>query len=66
MKALKEQKVVNTKLFLQDRTVLYIVGVPLVHDGGILGLLVLVFDASDLKSRLRLTEDDFLKMDLNR
>ncbi len=66
MKALKGKKVVKTRLFLQDRTTLYIVGIPLVRDGDALGLLVLAFDASDLRNRFHLTEEEFLKMELNR
>lgn len=65
MKALKERKIVKAKLYLQDHTTLYVVGIPLVRQGEALGLLVLAFDASDLRDRFGLTEEEFLKLDLN-
>jgi len=64
-KALKERKIVKAKLYLQDHTTLYVVGIPLVRQGKVLGLLVLAFDAADLRDRFGLTEEDFLKVDLN-
>jgi len=65
MKALKERKIVKAKLYLQDRTTLYVVGIPLVRQGEVLGLLVLAFDAADLRNRFGLTEEEFLRADLN-
>jgi hypothetical protein len=65
MKALKERKIVKAKLYLQDRTTLYVVGIPLVRQREALGLLVLAFDASDLRDRFGLTEEEFLRVDLN-
>jgi hypothetical protein len=65
MKALKERKIVKAKLYLQDRTTLYVVGIPLVRQGEALGLLVLAFDAADLRDRFGLTEEEFLRVDLN-
>ena len=65
MKGLKERKIVKAKLYLQDRTTLYVVGIPLVRQGEALGLLVLAFDASDLRDRFGLTEEEFLRVDLN-
>jgi len=50
MKAMKERKIVKAKLYLQDHTTLYVVGIPLVRQGEALGLLVLAFDASDLRT----------------
>ena len=64
-KALKERKLVKAKLYLQDRTTLCVVVIPLVRQGEALGLLVLAFDASDLRDRFGLTEEEFLKLDLN-
>jgi len=65
MKALKERKIVKTKLYLQDRTTLCVVVIPLVRQGEALGLLVLAFDAADLRDRFGLTEEEFLRVDLN-
>lgn len=65
MKALSLRKIVKAKLYLQDRSTLYVVGIPLVRQGDVVGLLVLAFDAADLRNRFGLTEEEFLKLDLN-
>lgn len=65
MTALKERKVVKARLFLQDGTRLYVVAIPLVRSGESIGLLGLAFDAADLRSRFGLTEDEFMRVDLN-
>lgn len=65
MKALKERKIVKAKLYLQDHSTLYAVVIPLVRQGEALGLLVLAFDTADLRDRLGLTEEEFLRVDLN-
>lgn len=66
MQALKNNKIVTTKLYLQDGTTLYAVGIPLARSGEARGLLVLTFDARELKDRVGITEQEFLKVDLNR
>jgi hypothetical protein len=65
MKALKDRKIVKAKLYLQDRTTLCVVVIPLLRQGETLGLLVLAFDAADLRDRFGLTVDDFMRLDLN-
>jgi len=65
MKAMKERKIVKTKLYLQDHTTLYVVGIPLLRQGEVVGLLVLAFDAADLRNRFGLTEEEFIRVDLN-
>jgi len=64
--ALKERRVVKTKLYLQDRTALYVVAIPLERRGETVGLLVLAFDQSDLVNRHGLTEEEFQRVDLGR
>ena len=66
MQTLKDNKIVTAKLYLQDGTTLYVVGIPLARSGRTQGLLVLTFDASELKNRVGITEKEFLKVDLNR
>lgn len=66
MQALEGNKIVTTKLYLQDGTILYAVGIPLARSGKAQGLLVLTFDARELKNRVGITEKEFLKVDLNR
>ena len=65
MQALKGRKIVKAKLYLQDRTTLCVVVIPLMRQGEALGLLVLAFDAADLRNRFGLTEEEFLRADLN-
>jgi hypothetical protein len=64
--ALKDRKIVTAKLYLQDGTTLDVVGIPLAGNGKAQGLLVLTFDAGELKSRVGISEQEFLKLDLNR
>jgi hypothetical protein len=64
--ALKERKTVKAKLYLQDRSTLYIVAIPLERRGEAHGLLVLAFDQSDLMNRHGLTEEEFHNVDLGR
>jgi len=66
MQTLEGNKIVTAKLYLQDGTNLYVVGIPLARDGKAQGLLVLTFDARELKNRVGITEKEFLKVDLNR
>jgi hypothetical protein len=66
MQALKDKKIVTAKLYLQDGNALYVVGIPLAGSGKAQGLLVLTFDAGELKNRVGITEQEFLQVDLNR
>jgi hypothetical protein len=66
MQALKDKKIVTAKLYLQDGSILYAVGIPLAHNGKAQGLMVLTFDAGELKNRVGITEKEFLQVDLNR
>jgi hypothetical protein len=66
MQALKDDKIITAKLYLQDGTILDVVGIPLVRNEKTVGLLVLTFDAGELKDRVGITEQEFLKVDLNR
>jgi hypothetical protein len=65
MQALKGRKIVKAKLYLQDRTTLYVVVIPLMRQGEAQGLLVLAFDAADLRDRYGLTEEEFLRVHLD-
>ncbi|NPV06221.1 MAG: hypothetical protein HPY67_16020 [Syntrophaceae bacterium] len=65
-KALKERRIVKTKLYLQDRSALYVVAIPLERRGEAVGLLVLTFDREDLSNRHGLTEEEFQRVDLGR
>jgi hypothetical protein len=64
--ALKARKIVTAKLYLQDGTTLFAVGIPLERTGEAQGLLVLTFNARELENRIGITEKEFLTVDLNR
>ena len=64
--AMRDRRIVKTKLYLQDRSALYVVAIPLERRGEVVGLLVLAFDQSDLRSRHGLTEEEFQNVDLGR
>ncbi len=66
MQAMKDKKIVTGKLYLQDGTTLYAVGIPLARNGEAKGLMVLTFDARELTGRVGITEKEFLNVDLNR
>ncbi len=65
-RALAERRIVKAKLYLQDRSKLYVVAMPLERRGELVGLLVLAFDQADLMGRHGLTEEEFQNVDLGR
>ncbi len=65
MKALEERRIVKAKLYLQDRSTIYVVAIPLERKGEVVGIMGLAFDASDLRDRFGLTEQEFMRVDLN-
>lgn len=65
MSVLNEKKAVNTILYLQDHTRLFVVGIPMLREGELLGVLVLTFDSNDLQKRTGLTEQEFRDLKLN-
>lgn len=66
MQAIENNRIFSEKLYLQDRTILYVVAIPLAREGKAQGLLVLTFDARDVKKRIGISEKEFLSLDLNR
>jgi hypothetical protein len=42
-----------------------VVAIPLERQGEVLGLLTLTYEAADLMNRYGLTEQDFMRVDLN-
>lgn len=65
MNVIHEKKAVNTILYLQDHSRLYVVGIPMLREGEVLGILVLTFDSDDLQKRTGLTEQEFRQLSLN-
>ena len=65
-KALKKGKTMPARLFGPNRSVSYVVMVPLRHQGKVVGLLGLVFSPQELNARWGLTEEEFLSLNFNR
>lgn len=65
MKVIREKKPVNTILYLQDHSRLYVVGIPMLREGEVLGVLVLTFDSDDLRKKTGLTEQEFRALTMN-
>jgi len=65
MSVVNEKKAVNTILYLQDHTRLFVVGIPMLREGEVMGILVLTFDSNDLRKRTGLTEQEFRDLTLN-
>jgi hypothetical protein len=65
MSVVNEKKTVNTVLYLQDHSRLFVVGIPMLRESELLGVLVLTFDSNDLQKRTGLTEQEFRDLKLN-
>ncbi len=62
MSGISDGRPVKTRLFLQDRTTLFVVGLP-VHEGGrVVALLVLAFDGSEL-GQYGISEKEFMELE---
>jgi hypothetical protein len=64
--AFKQKKIIQDRLYFQDRSELWIVCAPLVLEGQVVGALVLGFDPKDAEKKYRLTTDQFLALDFNK
>jgi len=65
-KAFKQKKIIQDRLYFQDRSELWIVCVPLAKEKSIIGAVVLGFDPEELKKDYRLNAEQFLALDLNK
>jgi hypothetical protein len=65
-KAFKQKKIVQDRLYFQDRSELWIVCVPLVQQKEIVGAVVLGFNPMEVKKDYGLTIKEFLALDLNK
>jgi len=64
--ALKNRKIEQQRLFLQDGSGLYVICVPLLKGEKVIGLLAIALSATEAHSRWGLTEKEFLALDFNR
>ena len=65
-KAFKKKKIIQNRLYFQDRSELLIICAPLVHQKKIIGAIVLGFDPTELKKDYGLSAEQFLALDFNK
>jgi len=62
---LKSRRISQQRFFLQDGSEIYIIAVPLLHEGQMIGMLGLSLDAAEALHRWGLTDKEFLTLDFN-
>ena len=65
-KVFKKKKIIQDRLYFQDRSELWIVCVPLVAEKNVIGAVVLGFNPVELKKDFGLNAEQFLALDLNK
>jgi hypothetical protein len=65
-KAFKKKKIIQDRLYFQDRSELWIVCVPLVQKKNIVGAIVLGFNPTEVDKDYGLNVKQFLALDLNK
>jgi hypothetical protein len=65
-KAFKKRKIIQDRLYFQDRSMLLIVCAPLVQQKSVVGALVLGFDPTEVKKDCGLNIEQFLALDFNK
>ncbi|MDD2901020.1 MAG: hypothetical protein PHU44_01125 [Syntrophales bacterium] len=63
---LKDRKIAQQRLYLQDGSGLYVICVPLLKNNEVLGILAIALSASEARNKWGLTEKEFLALDFNR
>ena len=64
--ALRDHKIGQQRLYLQDGSRLYVICVPILKNDKVLGLLAIALSAADAKNKWGLTEKEFMAIDFNR
>jgi len=65
-KAFKKRKIIQDRLYFQDRSELLIVCAPLVQQKSVVGALVLGFNPTEVKKDYGLNTEKFLALDFNK
>jgi hypothetical protein len=65
-KAFKKKKIIQNRLYFQDRSELLIICAPLVHQKRVVGALVLGFNPAEVKKDYGLDTRQFLALDFNK
>ncbi len=65
-KAFKRKKIVQERLYFQDRSELLVICVPLVQQKHVVGAIVLGFDTAQVKKDYDLNTEQFLTLDFNK
>ncbi len=63
---LKNRKIAQQRLFLQDGARLYVICVPLMREKQVIGLLAIALSADEAQKRWGLAEQEFLTLDFSR
>lgn len=63
---LKNRKIAQQRLYLQDGYQVFIVCAPLLQGDDLVGILAISLSAAEAKSRWGITEQEFLSLDFNR
>lgn len=66
IKAFNKKKIVQDRLYFQDRSEFYVVCAPLVSQGQLVGALVLGFTSSEVNEKYRLTTEQFMALNFNK
>jgi hypothetical protein len=64
--ALKNRKISQQRLFLQDGSGIYVICVPLLKEDQVVGLIAIALSASEARNRWGLNEKEFLALDFNK
>jgi len=62
---MRRQRISQRQVYLPDRSKLYFISAPLVYDRRLVGAVVLSLRPTDLETKWRLTEKEFLAIDFN-
>jgi hypothetical protein len=62
---LKDRRINQQRLFLQNGAQIYVICVPLLKDENLVGIMVLSLSVEEAKKRWGLTEQDFQGIDFN-
>ena len=63
--SMERQRITQRPVFLPDRSKMYFITAPLIHERRVVGAVVLGLTAADLERKWHLREEEFLAIDLN-
>lgn len=63
--SMQRQRITHRVVYLPDRSKMYFINAPLIHEQRVVGAVVLGLTAADLERKWHLSEAEFLALDLN-